>query len=59
MLLIAWQGNDLLAQRKAVKPDNAIISENAKPGTTDWLLTNVPRHENEPYDAGWHRRTEI
>ena len=59
ILLSAWVGGDLLAQKKAVKPDNAIISENAKPGTTDWLLTNVPRHENEPYDAGWHRRTEI
>ncbi len=41
-------------------PRNDIIrAENAKPGTTDWILTKVKRHENEPYDLGWHRRKEI
>ena len=36
-----------------------IARENAKPGTTDWIITKVYRHENEPYVEGWHRRKEI
>ena len=33
-----------------------IVEENAKPGTTDWILTKVIRGEDEPYSKGWHRR---
>ena len=40
-------------------PSQIIQTENAKPGTTDWILTKVSRHADEPYDKGWHRRTEI
>lgn len=41
-------------------PRNDIIrAENEKPGTTDWILTKVKRHEDEPYEKGWHRRKEI
>lgn len=36
-----------------------IRAENEKPGTTSWILTKTRRHENEPYEQGWHRRTEI
>jgi len=59
MIIFTWSPQLLIAQKKAVKPDNAIIRENAKPGSTEWILTNVPRHEDEKYDQGWHRRTEI
>jgi hypothetical protein len=38
---------------------NAITRENARPGTTDWIMTKVIRHENEPYNDGWHRRKTI
>jgi len=47
------------AKQKQKKMDNIIVSENSKPGTTDWILTKVARHADEPYDKGWHRRTEI
>ena len=36
-----------------------ITAENARPGTTDWILTKVKRHDDEPYKKGWHRRKEI
>ena len=35
---------------------NSIQTENAKPGSTDWLLTKVKRHDDEIYELGWHRR---
>jgi hypothetical protein len=38
---------------------NAIQNENEKPGTTDWLLTRVVRHDDEIYELGWHRRRGI
>lgn len=59
ILVFAWSGVESQAQKKTSKPDNIITRENSKPGTTDWILTNVPRHDDEPYDQGWHRRTEI
>lgn len=49
----AWQ-NAHAQQKSAV-----ITAENAKPGTTDWIITKVYRHDDEPYDSGWHRRKEI
>ncbi|HEY9489652.1 MAG TPA: N,N-dimethylformamidase beta subunit family domain-containing protein, partial [Chryseosolibacter sp.] len=44
---------------EAQKRSGIIDAENAKPGTTDWLITKVVRHEDEPYEKGWHRRKEI
>ncbi len=38
---------------------DVIRAENARPGTTDWILTKVARREHEPYDSGWQVRTEI
>lgn len=38
---------------------NAIQIENARPGSTDWLLTKVARHDDEIYELGWHRRRGI
>ena len=38
---------------------NPIQIENAKPGSTDWLLTRVVRHDDEIYELGWHRRKGI
>ncbi len=38
---------------------NAVQLENAKPGSTDWLLTKVVRHDDEIYELGWHRRRGI
>jgi len=38
---------------------NPIQIENAKPGTTDWLLTKVARHDDEIYELGRHRRKGI
>lgn len=45
--------------RGPVTKSKIIMEENAKPGTTDWIITKVIRHENEPYDSGWHRRKGI
>jgi hypothetical protein len=59
ILVLACSAPDGWAQKKTSKPDNIITRENSNPGTTDWILTNVTRHEDEPYDEGWHRRTEI
>ena len=38
---------------------NPIQVENAKAGSTDWLLTRVVRHDDEIYELGWHRRRGI
>ena len=43
----------------AAAQSNAIQVENAKPGSTDWLLTRVARHDDEIYELGWHRRRSI
>lgn len=59
ILVLVWSSSDSWAQKKMSKPDNFITRENSKSGTTNWILTNVPRHDDEPYDKGWHRRTEI
>ncbi len=46
---------------------NIITEENAKPGTTDWILTKIKKGpnpplfapEDEPYDKGWRRRKQV
>lgn len=43
----------------AAAQQNRVQIENAKPGTTDWLLTRVIRHDDELYELGWHRRRGI
>jgi hypothetical protein len=43
----------------AVSRSAIIREENAKPGTTDWILTKVTRDPDEPYQQGWHVRTKI
>ena len=43
----------------AAAQSNLIQSENSKPGSTDWLLTRVVRHDDEIYELGWHRRKGI
>jgi hypothetical protein len=43
----------------AAAQPNPVQAENAKPGTTDWLLTRVVRHDDEIYELGWHRRRGI
>jgi hypothetical protein len=48
-----------ILRNKMARKSDIILKENTKPGTTDWILKKVKRHEDEPYDAGWHRRTEI
>lgn len=59
LLISVWSQYPCWSQQKPVKPNNIIVNENAKQGTTDWILTKVSRHADEPYDKGWHRRTEI
>ncbi len=60
ILFFVWAPQVTWSQQKSKKPvDNIITRENLKPGTTDWLLTKVPRHPDEAYDKGWDRRTEI
>ena len=49
----------LSAHVSAQHKSDVIVAENAKPGTTDWIITKVVRHPDEPYDKGWHRRKEI
>ena len=34
----------------AVAQSNPIQVENAKPGSTDWLLSKVKRHDDEIYE---------
>jgi hypothetical protein len=36
----------------AAAQSNAVQIENAKPGSTDWLLTSVARHDDEIYELG-------
>ena len=43
----------------AAAQTNPIQIENAKPGSTDWLLTRIVRHDDEIYELGWHRRKGI
>jgi hypothetical protein len=43
----------------AFAQSNPIQIENAKPGSTDWLLTRVVRHDDEIYELGWRRRRGI
>jgi hypothetical protein len=43
----------------AAAQPNPIRVENEKPGSTDWLLTRVTRHDDEIYELGWHRRKGI
>src|SRR5262245_46502260 len=43
----------------AAAQTNPIQIENAKPGSTDWLLTRVARHDDEIYELGWQRRKGI
>ena len=43
----------------AAAQSSVIQIENAKPGSTDWLLTRVARHDDEIYELGWHRRRGI
>ena len=50
-----WSGGSATA---AAQP-NPIQIENAKAGSTDWLLTKVVRHDDEIYELGWHRRQGI
>jgi hypothetical protein len=47
------------AAATAVAQPNPVQVENAQPGTTDWLLTRVVRHDDEIYERGWHRRRAI
>ncbi|HEY5744923.1 MAG TPA: N,N-dimethylformamidase beta subunit family domain-containing protein [Chryseolinea sp.] len=54
-LFFALLSAPVAAQHKS----DVIVAENAKPGTTDWIITKVFRHPDEPYDKGWHRRKEI
>ena len=44
---------------RAAAQSNPIQIENAKPGSTDWLLTTVVRHDDEIYELGWRRRRGI
>ena len=50
-----WLGGSAAATAQS----NPIQIENAKPGSTDWLLTKVVRHDDEIYELGWHRRRGI
>lgn len=51
----------------AAERSDVIRAENARPGTTDWILRNTqrgpvpPLHApvDEPYEAGWRRRTQV
>jgi hypothetical protein len=46
-------------ESKAAAQSSVIQAENQKPGTTDWILTTVKRQDDELYEKGWRRRTEI
>jgi hypothetical protein len=48
----------LVAQSSSAQHD-IIKEENAKPGTTDWIITRVIREEGEHYEGGWNRRKAI
>ena len=47
------------APAPAAAQNNPIQIENAKAGSTDWLLTTVARHDDEIYELGWQRRRGI
>src|SRR5262245_25853958 len=49
----------MLAANAAPADLNVIQIENAKAGSTDWLLTEIRRHDDEIYELGWHRRKGI
>jgi hypothetical protein len=59
LLVIALSQSAAWAQQKSKKSDNIIVTENSKPGTTDWILTKVTRKPDESSAKGWQRRTEI
>jgi hypothetical protein len=48
-----------LFSQQPVSKKNIIQQENAKPGTTDWIITKVIREDGERYDSGWNRRKAI
>lgn len=58
-LAMAFSVIMLLPARATAAERNVIQIENEKPGTTDWLLTKVQRHDDEIYELGWHRRKGI
>jgi hypothetical protein len=43
----------------AAAQPNPVQIENAKAGSSDWLLTKVARHDDEIYELGWQRRKGI
>ena len=48
------------AQQSSAPARSKIIdAENARPGTTDWILTKVIREKGETYQNGWNRRKAI
>ena len=55
LIVIGW----VAAAGNAVAQTNPIQIENAKAGSTDWLLTTVVRHDDEIYELGWQRRRGI
>jgi hypothetical protein len=55
MTVAMWLGIVLTAAAQS----NPVQIENAKPGSTDWLLTRVARHDDEIYELGWRRRRGI
>lgn len=58
LLVLAFAATLSTAPGSAAEP-NLIQIENEKPGTKDWLLTKVHRHDDEIYELGWRRRTGI
>lgn len=42
-----------------LRRSDIIRTENAKPGTTDWILTKVHQREHETQQNGWDVRTEV
>ena len=55
LIVAMWVG---IASTAAAQ-SNPIQIENAKPGSTDWLLTRVSRHDDEIYEQGWRRRRGV
>jgi hypothetical protein len=55
LIAVLWlSGGDTAAAQA-----NPVQRENAKPGSTDWRLTKVARHDDELYERGWKRRKGI
>jgi hypothetical protein len=48
----------MLWSQQSSKSD-IIQKENAKQGTTDWIITKVIREDSEYYEGGWRRRKAI